>query len=87
MNKELNTHTDNEQLTPELICELLTNKNYEHDATNPSMIRVHGPNGVFFIFTEDQPWFRISRPATVRESRDIAVLQKAIDILYFPDLG
>lgn len=67
-----------EKVTPEVICKLLADSKYEHDVRDESIINVRNQNGVYVLFTSNLPWLRISKPATVRASRDITILQEAI---------
>ena len=79
MSESRNTYNANEKMTSKGICTLLDEFGYEYDAQDPAMINVTSPNGVFVIFTSDLPWLRISKPATVKATRDIKTLQAAIN--------
>lgn len=79
MSESRNTNNANEKMTSKGICTLLDEFGYEYDAQDPAMINVTSPNGVFVIFTSDLPWLRISKPATVKATRDIKTLQAAIN--------
>ena len=79
MKEDLYIHKDNEQLTYDLICDLLSKTGLSFEAKDESMIQINGSNGVYVIFTDNLPWITISHPAKVRESRDIDVLKASIE--------
>ncbi len=80
MNEESIIRNDSELLTPEMICGLLADKQLVYETKDSSLIEIHKDNAIYLIFTNELPWLKISRPATVRNTRDIVILKKAIDL-------